>query len=412
MKIKLLFLLVVLTSQAICQIMMDPAAEPANFATAPALVWKFKTNGPVVGAPVINNGIVYVGSLDSSLYALNLATGKIQWKLPTAGAIRSSVCIFENRLFLLSSDGMLYQMDKDSGRFYGAFQTMNGFMGDPQHDYADYFNSTPVIVDSTIYFGSGENIYAVSITDGYLRWTYKTGNLVHSTPAITKGVLYAGSFDGNLYAIDIKTGSLVWKFKTTGKYSFPKGEVMGSPVVAGGNVFVGARDYNLYAIDVRGGYSNWMKQFPFGWALPITLNDSAIYVGTSDDRTLFAYNLRTSKELWTCNAGFNIFGGCAIGGQTGYFGTLAGKVHSVDLSSGKILWTIESESYKVNHLKWLKADDTFRDDIGKLISTPNEMLEMYRQLGGIFSTPALDTENLVVAGYDGWVYCFSGAEKK
>jgi outer membrane protein assembly factor BamB len=235
---------------------------------------------------------------------------------------------------------------------------------------------------------------------------------VHTTPAISKGRLYAGSFDGNLYAIDVKTGNLAWKFKTTGKYAFPKGEVMGNPVVAGGMVFAGARDYNMYAIDVRGGFCSWMKSFPFGWALPVTVNDSVVYVGTSDDRTLFALDIRSGLEVWKAPAGFNIFGGCAIGAKMGYFATLAGKVHGINLTTGKILWTIELDGYKTNHLSWLKPGDLYRDDIGKKIITPLDMLVMYNQLGGVFGTPAISIDRLVVAGYDGWVYCYKEETKK
>ena len=407
MRSKLFILLALLFNQAQSQFFF-PMNSPVDFLEKPSLLWKFKTNGPVVGSPVIDGETVFVGSLDSTLYALDLATGKTKWKLPTGGAVRSSVCVAQQRLYLLSSDGLLYRMEKDSGRVDGLYQTMTGYIGDRQHDYADYFSSTPVIADSNIYFGSGDYIYSISINDGYLQWTYKTGDLVHTTPAISRNMLYAGSYDGHLYAIDRHTGTLVWKFKTTGKFSFPKGEVTGNPVVAGGIVFAGARDYNLYALDVRGGFANWTKQFQYGWALPVTANDSVIYVGTSDDRTLFAFDIRTGREVWTAPAGFNIFGGCAIGKDIGYFCTLAGKMNGIDLKTGKIIWTIELESYKKNHLSWLKEDDSYRDDIGKLIKTPLDMLVMYGQLGGVFGKPAISGDRIVVAGYDGWVYCFSG----
>jgi hypothetical protein len=171
-------------------------------------------------------------------------------------------------------------------------------------------------------------------------------------------------------------------------------------------VMAGARDYNFYAVDALGGHCNWMKQFPKGWAIPATLNDSVVYVGTSDDRQLFALDVRTGREIWRADAGFNIFGGCAIGNRTGYFGTLAGKVYGIDLTNGRITWTIELEGYTANHLAWLKPDDSYRDDIRRLIKTPIDMLVMYRQLGGVFGSPAIGGKRLVVAGYDGWVYCF------
>jgi outer membrane protein assembly factor BamB len=241
-----------------------------------------------------------------------------------------------------------------------------------------------------------------------MKWKYQTGDVVHSKPVVRNGRVYAGSFDGYLYSLDTRTGNLVWKFKTTGHSYFPKGEVMGNPVVAHGMVYAGARDYNFYAVDITGGHANWLKQFPLGWGLPATLNDTVLYVGTSDDHMLYALNVRTGREVWSLKAGFNILGGCAIGKRIGYFGNLAGKVLGIDLEAGSILWTIELDGYKANHLSWLKPDDAYRDDMNSLLLTPEDMLKMYKQLGGVFVTPALAGKHLVVAGYDGWVYCFSG----
>ena len=69
------------------------------FTSEPSVAWKFNTAGPVFGSPVISEGLVYVGSLDSVFYALNLSTGNVQWKFKTGGEIRSTVCLMGDRLF-------------------------------------------------------------------------------------------------------------------------------------------------------------------------------------------------------------------------------------------------------------------------------------------------------------------------
>jgi outer membrane protein assembly factor BamB len=407
----LVMILGLVAAQAQSQFIM-PLSTRIDIDHKPGLLWKLKANGPVVASPVIGDTVAYIGSLDSTLYAVDLLTGKVKWALHLGGAIRSSVCHDNERVYQLCSDGFLYRIKKDSGNVDGYFRTMNGYMGERQNDFADYYHSSPVMVGSTIFFGAGESIYAINVNDGNPVWIVKTGGLVHTTPAISAGRLFAGSFDGYLYSIDITTGNVGWKFKTTGIMNFPSGEVTGNPVVSNGIVFASARDNNLYAIDVNGGYAHWLKNFPKGWALPVTVNDSAIYVGTSDDRTLFAYDIVSGRELWQTKVGFNILGGCAIGDKQGYFGTLAGKVHAVDLTTGKIEWTLEQDSYKANHLSWLKEDDTYRDDIGKLIKNPADVLKLYTQLGGIFSTPAKQGDIVVVGGYDGWVYCYGGSVKQ
>src|SRR5436309_1661297 len=45
--------------------------------------WKFKAKDGIEGAAAIVNGVVYVGSLDEHLYALDLATGQLKWTYQT-----------------------------------------------------------------------------------------------------------------------------------------------------------------------------------------------------------------------------------------------------------------------------------------------------------------------------------------
>jgi outer membrane protein assembly factor BamB len=279
-------------------------------------------------------------------------------------------------------------------------------MGDRRNDFADYYSSSPIIYNGIIYFGSGESIYAINHLDGKLIWNYKTGDVVHTRPAINNDKLFIGSFDGTLYALNTITGNLYWKFKTIGHRFFPKGEAMGNPVIGKNLVYFGARDYNFYAVDINGGYCHWMKQFPKGWALPAAINDSLVLLGTSDDRLLFAYDRSTGNEIWRLNAGFNIFGEIANVKKTGCFGTLAGKVIGFDLKTGTILWELKLDGYNTNHLKYLKPDDSYVDDISNLIRSSQDILKMYFNLGGVFSKPAISDDNMIITCYDGSIYCF------
>jgi hypothetical protein len=45
--------------------------------------WTFKTEGPIIGSPAIANGVVYIGSIDGNLYAVDQETGKQKWKFKT-----------------------------------------------------------------------------------------------------------------------------------------------------------------------------------------------------------------------------------------------------------------------------------------------------------------------------------------
>src|SRR6266513_406258 len=48
--------------------------------TLVGLAWRAPTDGDVISSPTVASGVVYVGSNDGHLYALDLATGMRRWR--------------------------------------------------------------------------------------------------------------------------------------------------------------------------------------------------------------------------------------------------------------------------------------------------------------------------------------------
>lgn len=56
----------------------------------PSIIWQIQTDSAIIGSPVIDaNGILYVGSVDSKLYAVDIQTGNVKWTFSTSSAIQS-----------------------------------------------------------------------------------------------------------------------------------------------------------------------------------------------------------------------------------------------------------------------------------------------------------------------------------
>lgn len=67
-----------------------------------------------------------------------------------------------------------------------------------------------------IYRGDQEltgNVQYVPVLPLKLLWTYKTGDVIRSSPVICNGIVYIGSSDGTIYAITLG-GQLKWKYQT------------------------------------------------------------------------------------------------------------------------------------------------------------------------------------------------------
>lgn len=368
----------------------------------PKVVWEFRTNNSVYSSPIVKDNVVYVGSLDSNLYAIEIKGGKEIWRFQTNGEIRSNVCIAHDTLFLNGGDGGVYAIDIHKGKLIWVFKTE----GEHKYDFADYFQSSPVYQNGVVYIGSGDSsFYAIDASSGKLVWSFKTSGIVHSTPVIDNNKVFFGSFDGFVYALDKINGQLVWKFKTVGHMYFPRGEVQGSPAAFHNLIFIGARDYNVYAIDQNKGYCHWNKAFPDGWGLCNNIHDSVLYIGTSDERRLIAVNPEDGSEYWNKRMEFLVFGNNGYSENMLYIGTTNGKLHGINLKDGSTAWSFETENYKSARSKYFKSDDSYRDDIYSIITSNEQFLEVECELGGIFSTPVIIDDQIIFSSTNGKIYC-------
>jgi outer membrane protein assembly factor BamB len=65
------------------------------------------------------------------------------------------------------------------------------------------------VVNGVVFVGSGDNVYALKASTGAKLWSFATGGVVESSPAVANGVVYVGSEDGNVYALKASTGANV-----------------------------------------------------------------------------------------------------------------------------------------------------------------------------------------------------------
>jgi serine/threonine-protein kinase len=62
----------------------------------------------VNGSPTVANGVVYIGSKDNNVYALNASTGSKIWSYTTGSEIESTPSIANGVLYIGSNDAKVY----------------------------------------------------------------------------------------------------------------------------------------------------------------------------------------------------------------------------------------------------------------------------------------------------------------
>ncbi|WP_276498945.1 PQQ-binding-like beta-propeller repeat protein [Pontibacter litorisediminis] len=368
-------------------------------------LWKFKTKGRIYSSPLVDEDLLYVGSGDHSLYALDKSSGKQRWAFKTGGAVHSSPAVQGSLVYVGSADGHLYAINKKNGKLVWMFKSE----GEKAYDLWDYYLSSPKVVANTVYWGSGDShLYALDSETGELKWKFKTAGPVHATPAVADGKVYVGSFDGLFYALEAGSGELVWQFQTVGDTHFPKGEIQEGAVVQDGVVYFGSRDYNLYALDAKTGRGRWNTKERGSWivATPLLYKDK-LFVGTSDTHAFYSLSKADGEVQWRLPLNMRVYGAAIAHKGILYFGCFNGKLYGVDSETGKVVWEFQTEMSRKNYATVYDTNGAFRKDFvlyGETMEAVKSSESKIHTLGSILSRPAIDQEVIYFGSSDGYLY--------
>ncbi len=90
---------------------------PVGLAEEPTQIWATQVGPHITMTPVYNNGIIYVGSWDGKLYAINTQFGAPQWSYDThvQTSIYSTPALYAQTLYFGTSNGRFYAIDALQG---------------------------------------------------------------------------------------------------------------------------------------------------------------------------------------------------------------------------------------------------------------------------------------------------------
>ena len=226
--------------------------------------WVFPTGNSVWSAPAMTrDGRTFWTSLDLGIYGVD-PRGRRLWSFTTVGFNASSPTLSkdESTIYVGSFDSSVYALDARTGAKRWSFNT------------SDHVYSSPAITEDAggrtkaVYIASADgSVYALSPA-GRLLWRYDTGDAIRSSPVLgsaRKGgghILYVGSSDGSLYAIDAKSGRRRWSFDSTpgDRALRDRNDLNGSPALGARGIYVGGEhgrvvyvpyDYCLHRADPR-----------------------------------------------------------------------------------------------------------------------------------------------------------------
>ncbi|XP_043369703.1 beta-alanine-activating enzyme isoform X3 [Dermochelys coriacea] len=201
----------------------------------------FTTEDAVKSSAVVHpsTGLVYIGSHDQHIYALDIYKKERVWKLHCeGGAVFSSpyLSILPDHLYVATLGGLLLAVNP-----VWQFSTSGPVFSSP---------CISSLIKQEIYFGSHDCFIYCCNMEGNLLWKFETSSSVYATPFVfhshdleSETLLAATSTDGTVWVLNAKTGLVA------GVEKLP-GEVFSSPVVCGSKLVVGCRNDYVYCLDL------------------------------------------------------------------------------------------------------------------------------------------------------------------
>ncbi len=196
-----------------------------------------------------------------------------------------------------------------------------------------------------------------------LLWSYQTGRMVQSSPAVANGFVFVGSRDSQLFCLNASNGEAIWKFPF-------HSEVWSSPTVYDGVVYVGTDDGSLYCLNVTNGNPIWGSKVGRVVRSSPAIVDDRMYIGAWDQR-IFCLNATDGTPIWNY--------------------TTTSRVQSSPAVSNGILY-VATDNYYLYALNATTGDEIWS-----------------RHTGSINSSPAVNNGDVYIGSYDGYVYALNAS---
>lgn len=317
-------------------------------------------------------------------------------------APKSTPCFGEGAIFLGSDRGLLLSLDLEGQvRWHHAVR-----------DTERGVHSSPALYKGRVYAGAYDGyLYCLSAESGELVWEERPGQWIGSSPAVDEvrnrlyvGIEY-GEAGGSLIAVDPDDGRTLWELKANGY-------MHGSPCLDAerGQVIAGANDGVLFAADAETGAERWRFTTDGAIKGKAAVDDEGRCFTGSFDGNLYALSAENGALLWKRRVGHRLYTTPLVCRDLVIVGSYASRLVALDRRTGRVRWVASTGGALIGGAA-LVGDD--RVAVGSadgcfylFEAATGRTLYQYRTGAPIMGTPAVGHGQALVPSFDGKLYAF------
>ncbi len=325
--------------------------------------WKTHVGAIFFTTASVVDGVVYIGTQDNKVMALDASSGKLLWTTAVNNWIMSDIIVADGKVFAGSGDRNFKRdyiddnVEKQTlvrGQGDNSMYALDAKTGKAIWEYRTVGENMPTMVykDGTLYFANGDrHFYALNANDGSLLWKLGMASYFSmSSLNLVGDIAYIGGADPNyFYAVDLKNHELVWASDTSNV------EVGGiddcSAAYEDGMLFTnsvtslsddgGFGGHGSYAINAASGKFTWAFDEGSGpmvednkCGVPV-VQSGVVYMGSPVTQAFYALDAKSGKQLWKFGGTGVIKGAPVLYNGVVYFTNVRGILYAVDAQSGK-----------------------------------------------------------------------------
>ena len=338
-------------------------------------LWTFRAeDSGFESAAAIVDGVVYIGDVDGTFYALRLDDGSVVWKRKYRDEVRvtgdgkalfrpdaidtgflNGVAVAGGRIFATDYNGIVRCLDAVNGDVLWSMNTDSELYAAP-----NIHEGRVLLVTE-----SGE-LLSIEADSGDVRWKFSIDQPLRCWPTVVDGRALVAGCDAQLHVIDVKTGE---KAQESIQISGPPDAM---PAVLDGRVYFCTAGGVFHVMTINPLAEQWSFAHP-GQGEELhgaAVTDQLVILG-AHNKQVVALDRLTGDQRWTFPTPSRVESSPVVAGDLALFGTIRGRFYAVEAATGEEVWQF--------------------------------------QAGGRFiASPAVSEGRVVLGNEDGTLYCFGG----
>ena len=212
-------------------------------------------------------GLLYVGGASGVLNALDESTGKLLWRVKTAGPLGGKPYLVDaDRLLIATDDGLISLLDLNKREAIWTYRS-DGL-----------FRNPPVVEDGLVVLASSRNqVLALDLETGQWRWQFqrqvKSDFTIHGRAGLTyleqadagakTSHILTGFDDGTVASLDLATGEPSWLTSLASDEPDSFSDVDTAPVVSSDrqSLAIGSVSSGVVSLSLQDGSQIWAQPY-------------------------------------------------------------------------------------------------------------------------------------------------------